>query len=130
MPENHPHETPTVLLVGHCGFDSGGLTAAAKAALPGATVERVNTQDALAAKRGPGVVLLVNRVLDGRFDATDGVQLIEQEARRDGGTRALLVSNYAESQARAEAAGGRRGFGKDDVGTDVATARIREAAAG
>lgn len=117
----------TVLLVGHCGFDSGGLTAAAKEALPGAAVVRVNSQADLDAKRGAGAVLLVNRVLDGRFDASDGIDLIGKEAAK-GAVKALLVSNFAESQTEAEAAGGLKGFGKKDVGTPVAIERIRSAA--
>ena len=120
-------DSPLVLLVGHCGFDSGGLTAAAQRALPGAKVERVNSQDALDGKKAPGAVLLVNRVLDGRFDASDGVDLIRKEAAK-GELKALLVSNFAQSQAAAEEAGGLPGFGKDDVGTSVATDRIRAAA--
>ena len=124
-----PGQTPLVLLVGHCGFDSGGLSAAAERALPGARVERVNSQEALDAKRGEGVVLLVNRVLDGRFDASDGIDLIQKEVAR-GGVRPLLVSNYQESQQRAEEAGGLKGFGKGDVGTPTALERIRAAAGG
>ena len=121
-----PEDQTLVLLVGHCGFDSGGLTAAAKKALPGATVERVNSQDALNAKRGDGVVLLVNRKLDGRFDAADGIGLIREEAQK-GGVKPLLVSNYAQSQKEAEEAGALPGFGKDDVGTPVAVEKIRGA---
>ena len=117
---------PLVLLVGHCGFDSGGLTAAARDALPGARVERVNSQDALNQRKVPGAVLLVNRVLDGRFDASDGVDLIRREAAK-GELKAMLVSNFAQSQAAAEEAGGLPGFGKDDVGTEVAVNRIRSA---
>ncbi len=128
MPDDPATSSPLVLLVGHCGFDSGGLTAAAQNALPGSKVERVNSQDALNAKRGDGVVMLVNRVLDGRFDASDGVDLIKREAERGGGVRPLLVSNFAKSQEEAEAAGGKQGFGKDDVGTPVAIERIRAAA--
>lgn len=127
MPDASTASASTVLLVGHCGFDSGGLTAAAKNALPNAAVERVNSQAALDAKRGAGVVLLVNRVLDGRFDARDGIDLISKEAAK-GPVKALLVSNFAESQEQAQAAGGLPGFGKKDVGTPVAVDRIRAAA--
>lgn len=127
MPDAPADSSPLVLLVGHCGFDSGGLSTAAERALPDARVERVNSQEALDAKRGEGVVLLVNRVLDGRFDASDGVGLIRKEAAK-GGVKALLVSNFEKSQAEAEEAGGLPGFGKDDVGTPVAVQRIRAAA--
>ncbi|MGB0768658.1 MAG: hypothetical protein ACPGYV_13235, partial [Phycisphaeraceae bacterium] len=58
-----------VALVGHCGFDAGSLTRFAEDAAPDAEVLRVNDQKALDPLLTPTTLLLVNRVLDGRFTA-------------------------------------------------------------
>lgn len=125
--------TPTVLLVGHCGFDSGGLRRAVESASPGVRVESVNDSGELDRELEAGAdLLLVNRVLDGAFGATSsGVELIRGlTASGEGHGRrvaTMLVSNFAQAQEEAEAAGALAGFGKDDLGTGAAAERIRSA---
>jgi len=116
-----------VWLVGHCGFDSHGLAAAVERALPDAAVQRVNDEAALE-QAGPMDLLLVNRALDGSFDATDGVELIERLHERPEPPAALLISNYPDAQERAEAAGAAPGFGKRAMGGGESIQRLRDAA--
>lgn len=120
---------PLVLLVGHCGFDSGSLTRAATTALPGATVKRINDYAALTRTldQRPDALLLINRQLDGRFSeigGPDGVALIGALEPRP---RCLLISNFPEAQAAAEAAGASPGFGKSDLGSGTDTKTIEAA---
>jgi len=121
-----------VLLVGHCGADARALTRLVRNAAPGAEVRAVNDNRALdtalnGAPEAVPVLLLVNRSLDGRFDAEDGVSLIESLR---GAATAMLVSNFAEAQARAVAAGALPGFGKSAMHDEAAVAKVRGALGG
>ena len=108
----------TIALVGHCGPDSYMLRSAVKYAVPGADVLMITDQDALNDLIEKGVdLLLVNRMLDGLFDAGVGVELIEALRTSHPQVRSMLISNYPESQAEAEAAGARPGFGKAEIGS-------------
>jgi len=124
MPDPITH----VVLVGHCGFDSGPLGRLATQIAPDAQVVGINKHDRLADVAHPRALWLVNRALDGRFNAKDGIDLIAQHAGDDAPTM-LLVSNYPESQAAAEQAGAIKGFGKNDLGDPGLAARVAGAAA-
>ncbi|MEQ9454743.1 MAG: hypothetical protein RLN76_09165 [Phycisphaeraceae bacterium] len=117
-----------VLLVGHCGFDSGSLTRAVAKALPRAEVVLVNTDEDLSPRLSPETILLVNRVLDGQFAVSSGIDLIAGVSGRAEAGPTLLISNYEDAQAEAERKGAMPGFGKNDVGTELAAERLREAA--
>jgi DNA-binding NtrC family response regulator len=107
-----------IALVGHCGPDSYMLRSAVKYAVPGSDVAMITDQDALADLLAKGVdLLLVNRVLDGLFDAGAGIELIGSLAKSHPGVPTILISNYADSQRDAEAAGAKPGFGKAEIGT-------------
>ncbi len=118
----------TVGLVGHCGPDTHGLTRFVNRVLPGARIESVHTGSELEALGAEGVVLLVNRVLDGRFETGNGVELIRQLRNRDADVVAILMSNFTDAQQDAEAAGAQPGFGKSQLKDDVSAARLCEAA--
>lgn len=119
-----------VALVGHCGFDSGSLSRFAKAFAPGAKVLRVNNQKDLDKVAGPATLLLVNRVLDGRFDVGgSGIELIKTVAGQADASPTMLVSNYEDAQQEAVAAGALPGFGKSHVGDSATKQRIVEALA-
>ncbi|MEM1108921.1 MAG: hypothetical protein AAGH99_09555 [Planctomycetota bacterium] len=110
-----------VALVGHCGFDGASLKRLAQSALPNAEVVAVNHQKDLDRVAHRHSLLLINRVLDGRFDAQSSLEMIEQLAAREDAPKMMLISNYPDAQAEAEAAGALPGFGKSDVGRpDVA----------
>ncbi|MCP4014124.1 MAG: hypothetical protein GY728_13550 [Phycisphaeraceae bacterium] len=120
-PEASDTQPITVLSVGHCTPDAWMLRTAVQRVLPDAEVHPVNDEtelrERIAGSSGP-MVLLVNRLLDGRFPHADGIELIE--AHGGGAVAAALISNLEASQASAEAVGGVAGFGKtalNDAGT-------------
>lgn len=112
-----------VVLVGHCGPDASMLTRAVRDAVPGVSVG-LNTEEA---KLWESVadLLLINRVLDGWYTDESGLRLIAEAAAR--GVPAMLISNYADAQAAAVAAGGKPGFGKTEVRSEKASRAIRGA---
>lgn len=116
----------TVALVGHCGPDTFALRSAIRSALPGAEVVSVQDEKSLAATDAD--LLLVNRVLDGRFHDGSGLKLIERLA--SAGPAVMLVSNYPDAQAAAEQAGAAPGFGKSELYSDQMKQRLRDALAG
>lgn len=118
-----------VLLVGHCMPDRFMLTSAVKHALPEATTERVNSDRGLEKHLPGAALLLVNRVLDGRFDAPDGVALIGALAadRNGDGPALMLISNFPEAQEAAVEAGAAPGIGKSGMRSDEAAQRLRDA---
>lgn len=120
-------QSPThVALVGHCGFDGSSLTRLAKSALPGAQVVAVNHQNDLDAVAHRQSLLLINRVLDGRFDADSSLSMIQQLAKGDDAPAMMLISNYPDAQADAQAAGALPGFGKNDMGSPAVAQRLGE----
>jgi hypothetical protein len=124
-----PTPLRTIVLVGHCVPDEFLLKNAIRRAVPGAMVEHAGDHDALKPHLHAGSLLLVNRVLDGWFDAADGIELIKSLPRGDDGPVAMLISNYPEAQAAAVAAGARQGFGKSAVHKQQTAALLRDGAA-
>jgi hypothetical protein len=104
----------TILLVGHCGPDSWALKTAVSRLVPGADVQLVNDEQALATRLPAADLVLVNRMLDGGFTAESGVELIGRLAP-GAGARFMLISNFPESQAAAVRAGASPGFGKAEM---------------
>ena len=127
MTQSNPLQPTTVALVGHCGFDSGSLRRMATTAFPDAKVTMVSDDDTLQKLRNPQTLLLVNRVLDGRFSAATGVELIAAQCAGDAAPQAMLVSNYADAQQSALDAGALPGFGKNDVSDPGILDRLRTA---
>lgn len=121
---------PLIALVGHCSFDEQGLAEMTLRIAPDAQIHSVRSDGALREAVEAGALLLVNRALVGRFAARDGVELIRsldgQLGRR---ALALLVSDYAEAQRRAEQAGALPGFGKSQRHSAEAQRRLAEAVA-
>ena len=123
---------PLVLLVGHCGFDSGGLERAVRNAAPDARVEGVNSRKALEDKLSEAALLLINRKLDGSFGVPmgehgDGVELVREVAASDNAPSCIVISNFPEAQQAAQEAGALPGFGKKDVRAESAARSIRTA---
>jgi CheY-like chemotaxis protein len=118
-----------VLSVGQCGPDHSGIVAFLKrnfgevavdtAKLPGDTMTKLRTcrYD----------LVLVNRKLD--EDYSDGVEIIKaikaDPALMD--TPVMLITNYADHQATAVAAGALRGFGKLEFNQPETVERVRAA---
>jgi len=118
-----------VALVGHCGPDSWMLRSTVGRALPSAEIVMVNDESDLV--EGRFDLLLVNRVLDGRFDGGEmGVDLIGRVIERAGdscGPVSMLISNFEEAQVDAMKVGAVRGFGKSEVNSESALDLIRGA---
>ena len=72
-------------------------------------------------------LLLFNRELGYGFSETAGVKVIERLRAGNPALKAMLVSNYPDAQAAAEAAGALPGFGKRELGTKRVTELLREA---
>lgn len=120
-------DRPLVVLVGHCGFDASRLASAVRDA--GAHAHVVDTQAELESSLPGAALVLVNRVLDGRFADRCGLGLIRRLGAAAGAhePRIMLVSNFPEAQAEARAAGALPGFGKDDLSGGRASEAIRSA---
>jgi hypothetical protein len=117
----------TVLLVGHCSPDAYAMRSALGSMIPGASIAFVNDQRTLTRHLPSARLLLINRALDGDFTAEDGVALIRE--LKPGAAAMMLVSNFAEAQAEAVAAGALPGFGKRDMYAEATRERLRAALA-
>lgn len=118
----------TVALVGHCGPDMFALRSALRSALPGAEIVTVQDEKSLAQTEAD--LLLINRVLDGRFEDESGLKLIERMAvggAEGAGPAVMLVSNFADAQSAATEAGALPGFGKKELYSDTMKQRLRAA---
>lgn len=116
-----------IALVGHCGPDSYMLKSAVKYAVKGAELHMISDESALTRLLDTGpALLLVNRMLDGRFETHEGIELIRKLKASHPNASLMLISNFADSQRDAEAAGARPGFGKSEIGS----AKMRDALAG
>lgn len=115
-------ETLRVVLVGHCTADAMYLTRFVRKHLPTAAIERANAEDELDAVIGQPALLLVNRVLDGRFDNSSGMDVLQRA--QNGPATAMLISNYEEAQQAAVEAGTPAGFGKSQLGDPASAERL------
>jgi CheY-like chemotaxis protein len=107
-----------VVLVGHCGADSSYLRIAVASAGAAVSVVAADDQESLGVALQNGVELvLINRVLDWGFDEQEGVALIARLRQTYPQIKTMLVSNYADAQAAAVAAGALPGFGKREIGS-------------
>jgi len=116
-----------IVLVGHCGPDAFALRSAMQSIAPGAIVENATDEEGAYRAAIASDLLVVNRLLDGEFTSPSGIELIRDLSLRGVGARIMLVSNYREAQADAEAAGAVPGFGKRDMYAETTRQRVREA---
>lgn len=117
-----------IALVGHCGPDSTYLRIAVSKAQREATILSIDDDSDLHRALEGGVdLLLLNRQLDFGFDENEGVDLLKRIRSKYPAVKAMLVSNYAEAQAAALAAGALPGFGKREIGTPRVAELLREA---
>ncbi|HTW94954.1 MAG TPA: hypothetical protein VMD30_09190 [Tepidisphaeraceae bacterium] len=118
----------TFLLIGHCGPDSAYLRHALKAAVPDATILSAADEADLRQTADEQVDLaLVNRELGYGFGKETGVELIAQLKGSHPKLKTMLVSNHADAQAAAVAAGALPGFGKREIGTPHVEELLRKA---
>lgn len=117
------------ILVGHCGADCWSLSQTIEQSLPEAEIVQANNDSDLAKFAEDGGVWLVNRVLDGRFTARDGIDLIRTAKANDSEVTAVLISNYADAQQDAVNAGAAPGFGKSELNSTSTAELLRSLAA-
>ena len=105
---------PIVLDVGQCSFDHGNISRMLSENFSADVKHAATSEEAFRAIRACHFSLvLVNRIFDA--DGAPGLDFIQRLQSHEE-TRAIpvvLVSNYAEVQRAAVAAGAKRGFGKD-----------------
>ncbi|HZZ43575.1 MAG TPA: hypothetical protein VFE58_11610 [Tepidisphaeraceae bacterium] len=108
-----------VLLVGHCGPDSSYLRLAVKSAEKDVAIVMADDQKELRAALDDGEIdlILFNRELGYGFDERLGVDVIKYLSGNYPSLKMMLVSNYSDAQAEAEAAGALPGFGKRELGS-------------
>lgn len=117
----------TIALVGHCGPDASMIRSAIRTFLPEAQFVTVNDDRGLAEAAASSDLLLVNRVLDGRFAVETGGELLQSLRRAGVQTAFMLVSDIPEAQAEAERLGARKGFGKRQLRGEAMQTRLMEA---
>ncbi len=138
-PESAPRaRRPTILLVGHCFPDAALLRSALRSAAPDAEFRSINDRATLDTHLPDADLALVNRALDGDFGVPDGIALIRALTDRarghapgalSSGPAFMLVSNYPEAQAEAQAAGALPGVGKTQLHAPETRHRIADALA-
>lgn len=117
-----------VLSVGQCRPDSAAIGHYLRSNF-GAEVVTADTAAAalqLLAERSFQLVLL-NRILDA--DGSEGMQILQEIRRQERWQElpVMLVSNYAEWQQKAVAAGALPGFGKAELNRPETRQRVAEA---
>lgn len=117
--------TNRVLSVGQCVPDHGSITRFLQSVFD-VQVEKVDTgPDALdQLRKRPYDLVLINRKLDA--DYSEGTEILRQ-IKADpnlAGVPVMLVTNYKEHQQNAVALGAVYGFGKNELGSSDAIARL------
>jgi len=106
----------TVLDVGNCRSDHAWIAATLKSHFDVEVLRAATAQEAIQAMDSRSIdLVLVNRRIDG--DGSEGIELVRRlkQSPSSAATPVMLISNYAEAQAAAIAAGAEQGFGKDDL---------------
>ncbi len=114
-----------IALVGHCGPDAFALQSSVMGFVPGSAIHRLNSMDELNAKMSELSLLIVNRVLDGRFKSESGIELIR--GLGEGSPPAMLISNFPESLDESVAAGAVMGYGKKKMRSAEAETALKNA---
>ncbi|WP_435021636.1 response regulator [Tundrisphaera sp. TA3] len=107
---------PRILDVGQCSYDHGSISRHLSAAYGAEVARAQSAAEALKAAKGGGFdLILINRQLD--RDGSPGVDVIRAlKADPDlADVPVMLVSNFPEAQAEAQALGALPGFGKADL---------------
>jgi len=119
-----------VLLVGHCGPDTTYLRMAVKSASSNVALSAAEENESLEKAMKQGVdLILFNRELDYGFEPTTGVEMIRLLKQKYPQVRMMLISNHADAQAAAVAAGALPGFGKREIGTPRVRQLLQDAMA-
>jgi hypothetical protein len=118
-----------ILIVGHCGVDGPMLEDVMGHVAKGIDAHMVNDMSTLEKEAGPDALLLVNRVLEGRFKTHSGIDLIAELAKQDKPPKMMLISDKPDAQKQAEEVGAMKGFGKAKAHAKETAELVREAIA-
>jgi CheY-like chemotaxis protein len=122
-------ESRRVVLVGHCGPDARLIGAAVRRVAPNAVITSTDDEGTLNDSTSGDAILMINRVLDGDFADEGGIDLIKRLKQKPNPPLLMLISNHADAQEQAMAAGAIRGFGKSHLYNEETAAIIRDAVA-
>ena len=115
-----------VLDVGNCSMDHGSVRGLLERQYHAEVVQAHGPDDTLELLRqGKFDLVLVNRKLDA--DYSDGLEIIKS-IKADAKLAAvpcMLITNYADHQDAAVAAGAARGFGKKELAAPETQARLK-----
>ena len=114
-----------VLDVGNCSMDHGAISATLRSQFAADVVQAHGPDDALEQLRSGGFdLVLVNRKLDQDYsDGLDIVKTIKADPAL-ASTPVMLITNYAEHQQTAVAAGAELGFGKKELSSPETQAKL------
>ena len=115
-----------VLDVGNCGPDFGAISRFLTTNFDCQVDQADHLEDTQAKlRKGDYALVLINRKLD--CDYTDGIEILKQIKADDqlSGVPVMLVTNLAEHQDAAVAAGAERGFGKLEFEEAETVERLR-----
>jgi CheY-like chemotaxis protein len=115
-----------VLDVGNCVPDHAAIRGLLERIFRAEVVQAHDPDDALAALRaGPFDLVLVNRKLD--QDYSDGLDIIKsiKADPKVAQVPCMLITNYADQQETAVAAGAEYGFGKKELHTEETRAKLK-----
>ncbi|MDA8563434.1 response regulator [Mariniblastus sp.] len=117
-----------VLDVGQCNPDHSSISGLLKQHFDDVTVQRVHAHDeAIAkAKELQPALVLINRLYDANGD--EGMETLAALKADDATAKipVMIVSNYADAQEAAVAAGAVQGFGKSALNAPETTALLSE----
>jgi DNA-binding response OmpR family regulator len=111
-----------VLSVGQCQTDNGSLRWMLRSRFDAEVVAAANGAEAMEKLDREHIdLVLVNRVLDA--DGSPGVDVV-RKVKQASAVPVMLVSNHADAQAEAVAAGAVPGFGKSALAADATFALL------
>lgn len=116
-----------LLDVGNCAFDHGSISSLVEHNFPVEIDRAHGLDDALTALRQQAYdLVLVNRKMD--QDGSDGLEIIRQIKQDPQLTTVpvMLLSNFAEYQQEAIAAGAESGFGKRDLASNETLEKLKK----
>lgn len=117
---------PTVLIAGHCSYDTGNIKNLLARVGPVQSLTADSREATLAAVENHAIhLVLLNRI----FEETraSGVDLIREIKSVNPQTKVMLVSNLPDAQAAAVAQGALPGFGKRELSSADVVEKLRAA---
>ncbi len=116
-----------IVLVGHCGVDGPRIKTQVESIIGGAQVSMANDPAELERAAEGADLLMFNRELGVGFNDTEGVEAMKELRKKHPDVKMMLISDYPDAQAQAQAAGAVKGFGKADLGSPKVETAVKNA---